>query len=437
MKLKTSKSKVSIIIIILITVIISNNINWGNDNWKGIIESDAKGYYAYLPAIFIYKDLNLDFFEYIEKEKYFDKNFYYDYRAKANGKVINKYYCGTALAELPFFLIAHFLSFLLDTDMDGYSILYPVLINIAALFYLCIGLLYLHSTLKLYQIKEWQISLTLFATVFGTNLLYYAVVEPGMSHIYSFAFVSMFIYYSKRYFSSFQRKYIPILAIILGVIILIRPVNGLVILIWPFAASNFNMLKRGFKTAFRNRVSLIVGFCAFLGVVSIQLIIYKISTGNFLLYSYQKEGFNFLSPHFVDILFSYRKGLFLYTPMYLLSFTGLFFLWRSSRFEFYSWLGFFIVITYVFSSWWMWHYGGSFSSRVYVEYISLFMILLGLTLNGIKNIFYSRLYKSLIVILIIICQIQIYQYRYVHIHWGEMTKEQYWDVFLRVDRLIE
>jgi hypothetical protein len=437
MKPKTSISKISIIIIILITVIAASNLRWGADNWKALIASDAKGYYVYLPAILIYNDLNLDFFDAIEKEKYYDKNYFTDYRAIVNGRIITKFYCGTALAELPFFLIGHFASYLFNYDMDGYSKLYPILINIGALFYLLIGLLYLNSSLKMYHIKEWQISLTLFAAVFGTNLFYYAVIEPGMSHIYSFAFISMFFYYSKRYYSSFQKKYILILAIILGIIVLIRPVNGLIILIWPFAAANLDFLKRGLFAAIRNKVMLIYGFFIFLGIISIQLIIYKVSTGNFFAYPYSQEGFNFLSPHMIDILFSYKKGLFLYTPIYFLSLTGFWFLWNSSRFEFYSLLGFFIVITYVFSSWWMWYYGGSFSSRVYVDYISLFMILLGISLNRIKQKSIVRSYISLIVILIVICQIQTYQYRYSQIHWSDMTKEKYWDVFLRVDKLIE
>jgi len=85
--------------------IVTSNLNWGKNSWVGIVESDGKGYYAYLPAIFIYNDLNFGFFDEIEKEKYYDENLYYDYRSGAHGKVINKYYCGTALAELPFFLL--------------------------------------------------------------------------------------------------------------------------------------------------------------------------------------------------------------------------------------------------------------------------------------------------------------------------------------------
>ncbi len=337
MKLNISLFKITIVSILAITTIVSSNLNWGKDNWKGIIEADGKGYYAYLPATFIYNDFNYGFFHKIENEKYFDENFYYDYRHGAHGQVINKYYCGTAVAELPFFLVAHFSSHLLGYETDGYSKLYPILINLAALFYLFIGLIYLNSSLKTYAIDEWQRCLILVAAVFGTHLFYYAVGEPGMSHIYSFAFIAMFLFYARQYFSSFQKKYILFLALSLGMITLIRPINGIIIFALPFAAGNFSTLKTGVITLFRDKLWLLYSVFGFFAIVSIQFIIYKISTGSFFVYSYGDEGFNFLSPHFIDILFSYKKGLFLYTPLLFLALIGGYFLWKSSRFAFFTW----------------------------------------------------------------------------------------------------
>lgn len=435
MKSKIALSQISLGVIFLIAVFVSSNISWGGDKWMGILEADAKGYYAYLPAVFIYNDLNFGFFDQIEKDKYYNENLYYDYRAGANGKMVNKYFSGTALAQSPFFIMAHLSSYLSGYETDGYSKLYPIFINIGALLYLILGLYFLSSTLSTYGVNEWQKSLTLFAAVFGTNLFYYSAVEPGLSHIYSFAFVSMFVWYSRNYFLTFQGRDIVILAAILGIIVLIRPVNGLVIFIWPMLAGSLTVLKKGFRVAAKNYLSVISGAVVFLLLISMQLVIYKISSGQFFVDSYGEEGFNFLSPRMLAILFSYKKGLFLYTPMYLLSFAGCYFLWRSSRFAVWSWLGFFLLITYIFSSWWNWYYGGSFSSRVYVEFLPAFMILLAISIKQISRLPWRSIYTSFIFLLIVVCQIQTYQYRYYEIHWSDMTKEKYWDVFLRVDRL--
>ena len=40
-------------------------------------------------------------------------------------------------------------------------------------------------------------------SVFSTNLFYYTVSEPAMSHIYSFACITAFVFYTKNYFLSF------------------------------------------------------------------------------------------------------------------------------------------------------------------------------------------------------------------------------------------
>lgn len=432
---KVDFSKVTLVAIIVLMTAISSNINWGKERWRGIVEADGKGYYAYLPAIFIYHDLNFGFFDHIEKEKYYNPNRYYDYRANSGtGELINKYYSGTALAELPFFMIAHAMTIASGGDADGYSKFYMIFINIAALFYLFLGLFYLRKTLIAFTIPRWIISITLIAAVFATNLFVYTVVDTGLSHVFSFGFISAFVYFSKKYFDSPTVKALPILAILLGIIVLIRPINLLILLSWPFLAGSLKSVTTGIRFAFSHYKNLIISGLLFGLIVSIQLIIYKISTGRFVVYSYQEEGFNFSDPHFLDILFSYKKGLFLYTPMYLLAMFGLIPVFKKSRFAALSWFVFFILITYIFSSWWMWYYGGSFSSRVYVEYLPLFMILFATLLAEAKTKTLRIALLSLTFVLLAICQIQTYQYRYYEIHWDQMTKEKYWDVFLMRER---
>jgi len=421
----------------LIMVLVSNNLNWTRDSWKGVIEADAKGYFAYLPATFVYGDLNYGFYDDMEMDKYYDPNFYFDYRFQTeDDRYYNKYFCGSAIAMSPFYLIGHVIANSSGYDADGYSYPYIVSITLAALFYLFLGLLYLRKTMTLYEISERNKSVVLLATAFGTNLFYYAIVEPGLSHIYSFAFVSMFIYFAKRYFISFEKRYVIYLAATLAIIILIRPVNGLIIFSLPLIAGNFLRLKNGLQFLLQHGKVLLYGLLIGTLILAIQLLVYKLSTGQFFIYSYGTDRFYFLDPHMIDILFSYRKGLFLYTPIYLIAVLGVFVLWRSRKFEVLSFLGFFLLITYVLSSWWMWYYGGSFSSRVYVEFLPVFMILLALSLHELRIRWTKFTSVAIIVLLIGLCQVQTYQYRYGEIHWSEMTKDHYWNVFLRIDRLM-
>ena len=99
-----------------------------------------------------------------------------------------------------------------------------------------------------------------------------------------------------------------------------------------------------------------------------------------------------------------------------------------------AWSFFFLVLTYVLSSWGNWWYGGSFGSRVHVEFLALFAFLFALAAQHLVGVF-ARAFFTSAVALVILCQIQTYQARYYQIHWSDMDRERYWDVFLRVDEL--
>ena len=374
---KIPLSKWTLMVTMVIMTLVSNNLNWTRDFWKGIVKSDAKGYFAYLPATFVQHDLNYTFYDSLERGKYYDANFYFDYRFQtADGRSFNKYFCGSAVAMAPFYLAGHFVAKVGGYDADGYSSPYAISVTVAALFYLFLGLLYLQKTLTLYEISERNKSLVIVAATFGTNLFYYSIVEPGLSHIYSFAFVAMFAYFVKRYFTTREQKYMLFIAATLAMIVLIRPVNGLIIFSIPLLAGSFVELKNGLAQLVKSYKTLLISIVIGAAILSIQFIIYKLSTGHFFIYSYGTDHFNFLEPHLFDMLFSYKKGLFLYTPIYFIPVLAAFFLWKTRRFESISFVAFFLLITYILSSWWQWYYGGSFSSRVYVDYLPIFMIVL-------------------------------------------------------------
>ena len=165
----------------------------------------------------------------------------------------------------------------------------------------------------------------------------------------------------------------------------------------------------------------------------LQLIIYKIQTGNFLVYSYGKESLDFSNPQMWKFLFSYRKGFFVYTAVFFLSMLGSWYFLKKNFFQFFWWFAFLTVVVFVLSSWWQWYYGGSFGSRVMIEYYVFFAIPLALLLQ--KNR-YRKAIAVVVVLLIFVCQFQTYQYRYGYLHWSEMNKERYWDNFLRIDKVL-
>jgi len=437
MKHHKSLFRFSILVIILICTWISSNFNWGENRWGRIIRTDGTGYYAYLPALIIYQDPNFGFFDEIASKNY-HQNHSYDYRHYYHGYTVNKYFAGTALAILPFFLLAHLFSQIFGYPVDGYSALYLVFVSIAALFYLALGLVSIRRILKFIPgSTEGKIALILVAITFGTNLFYYTVEEPSMSHVYSFGILSAFIWQGFEYFKRPGKARILCLSLLLGLIVLIRPVNGIILLLLPFTANTVKQLQVGTDFAIRNYFTLISAIILLSLIIGIQPVIYKIQTGQFFLYSYGEEGFNFLMPQPFNFLFSYRKGLFVYTPLFLLSLAGGFYLFKESKIRFAILAGFLILLIYILSSWWQWYYGGSFSQRVMIEYYTIPALLLGYFLFQVRSRLLSKIYIAMIAVLIMVNIIQTEQYRIAHIHWSEMNKELYWKTFLRIDKVVK
>lgn len=286
------------------------------------IKGDGQGYYDYLPSIFIYKDFPdkgiHNSSEISERIK--NLSIYIDY----DNCKLNKYPCGTAILMSPFFFGTHLIASELGTAQECYSPPYQKAIYLAALFYLLLGLFFLKKLLELYGIPKIIIFLTQVLAAFGTGLTHYTYCDSSYSHVYSFFAITSFLFFAKSYFLTKKKKWFIFAAISLALIVLLRQMNILVILFIPFISGSYTDLKEIIKHTIRKKGLLILGIISFLGVFSIQSILWYVETGRFFLYSYQGEGFNFFNPAFFKVLFSYKKGLFVYTPLLFFSLVGLY-----------------------------------------------------------------------------------------------------------------
>ena len=404
----------------------SANMKWGDDRWNSIVKVDGVGYFSYLPAIFVYNDLTFSFHDSIAQNPD-HREFYFDYRKQVDGKTVNKYYAGTALLILPFYLAGHVINALTGNSMDGFSVWVLIMTHVAAIFYTLLGLWWLSLSLGLFKINKTISAFVLLATLFGTNLFYYVSEEPAMSHVYSFAMVSLFVFCSKTFFVTEKPRYFILAMVTFGLIFLIRPVNALVFLSLPAIAGSWAVFTSHFKRLLKMPKFFFAGIVLASAIAGIQNIIYYLQTGDFFVFSYQGEGFNFSEIHVIDFLFSFKKGFFVYTPLAFLSLGGLFYFYRQSKFAALWLSGFLILVVYILSSWWLWYYGGSFSSRVMIEYLPFFMILLGILVSHTP---FKRMVIGLTIVLTLFCQLQTYQYRYGYLHYDSMTQEKYIELLL-------
>ena len=182
---KTERKFLYLVLILLLGIMIFLTLNRhsksGYYNYHSEIWADKAGYYVYLPATFKYA-FNPD-----EFPDSMDVRTGYGFSLDLKDhKIRTKYTCGVALMQIPFYFLADVLTTPLHQKADGFSPVYHRAVNVAAVFYLLAGILFLYLFLRNY----FKISVTvlvLASLVLGTNLYYYAIDETGMSHVYSFA----------------------------------------------------------------------------------------------------------------------------------------------------------------------------------------------------------------------------------------------------------
>ncbi|MCK9203718.1 MAG: hypothetical protein M0P58_04685 [Bacteroidales bacterium] len=401
--------------------------------WKHIITSDGRGYYAYLPALII--DGDPTFRKVVGRESRLSGYAHYKpgYLVNIDGHPVNKYFAGEALLLLPFFFLGLIFSWILGAPIDGYSFLFQLSIGLGALFYLMWGLFFLYRILRYFRIRPSLSAMLLVIILFGTNLLYYTIWQPTMSHIYSFFAINGLISCALSGIRVWDKRIALHSGFFLGMVFLIRPTNLVVLLLIPFFAGDRNTLSHFFKELWHQKNATALCILIILLSTAVQPVLWYLQTGRFFIWPYQNEGFRFSNPEITNVLFSFRKGLFVYTPLIFLSWFGLIYLAFKNRIRFFSMLVFLTSVTYLIASWWNWYYGDGYGLRAFIDYYGIFCLLLALPLNSIPWKVAKPLIVVLIVPLVFLNIFQTWQYTHYIIQPNSMNREKFQYVFLRAD----
>ena len=265
----------------------------------------------------------------------------------------NKYFVGTAVCMSPFFVVADQYTKASNYERNGYSHPYEVSIAVAAFFFLLGGVVALYFFLRSYHLSIFAALSSISLLAFSTNLKYYTLFEPAFSHVYSFGVIALFLWSCRKYVLSQASFFLFLLSLLLGLIVILRPVNLLIIIILPFLYPNFAAFKHDFFALFQKNRLLKTSFALFLFLVpvSLQFLTIYQQYGVWKFNGYTEEGFdNLFSPEIINVLFSFQKGLFVYTPALILCVIGLFKLYKKQRYVFWGWLLFFFIFSdYMYS----------------------------------------------------------------------------------------
>jgi hypothetical protein len=181
---------------------------------------------------------------------------------------------------------------------------------------------------------------------------------------------------------------------IVGLATITRPTElmmGLIPVIWGIQY-HWESIRQRFAFLHQHWIALLVAALAGGLFIALQPIYWHWATGDWIVYSYQDQGFSFLKPHIIDGLFSFRAGWLPYTPLGLLMLVGLIPLWRQHNRIAPAIITYLMLFMYITWAWDIWWYGGSLGQRSMVQVYPLLALGLAALLQTANQ---ARLWKRL------------------------------------------
>lgn len=415
------------ILVIFVYILLINNY-WKTPDQR--IKADGMGYYDYLLSTFVFDDLDRK--ELAKDDPVYNRisqhGFYVDYK---EDKKVNKYTCGVAVLQMPFFLFAR--SQVEEESITGYEKEFSKWAFHGVIFYVFFGLILFRLAFQQFGVDRFSIFICQALVVLATGLTNEINFGSFYSHAFSFFAISGFLYFTRRYFLESAIWLFYIACIFLGFIFIIRQINIIVLLFLPFIAGDWQTLKSGMIGLFKPFYRFFIGVFIIFLIGLIQVYFWYQQTGDFLVYSYGSEVFFFQYPHIFEVLFSYRRSLFVYAPITIVVFLGaVHLLIKKEYYMLITWFSAFYIFVYIISSWWDWTYGASYGQRVFIDYYPFIFLMMAFFLMQLR-LWAKFLFLGLGVFVIYVNVIQVYQWNNYILDWNYMTKEKYWRIFLKTD----
>jgi len=355
------------------------------------------------------------------------------------GHKANPYAVGAAILWLPFFLCAHFVAMAMNAagvasvSTTGVGNLYEGAICFATVIYALIGMWLSYLVIRRADIGDKSSAVAaILAIWWASNVLYYVIVEPSMTHgltIFSVA-LFLFLWYPPQQERSFVQW--ALLALSAAIVTLTRWQDSVIVLL-PLAEFGWR--------AWRNkepRIQLAAKGIMFALVFVVgllpQLIMWKIVYGHYLTIPQGSEFMQWLDPHPWRVLFSSRHGLLSWHPIFALPLLGLWPLYKTNKVLAVAVLAMFVCALYVNSATVDWGGGDAYGSRRFISLVPFLLLPVTSFIAMLKSEGILRRERIACVVLVLIGwnALCVLQYRYGGIdRGGDLTAKQ-----MTIDRLL-
>jgi len=406
---------------------------WQQTNTEATISWDVSGYYLYLPAFFIYQDVeDLAFMEDILETYRPTSDFQQAFVHEPSGNRIMKYSAGQSVVFTPAFLLAHLWATVSDKyPADGFSFPYQFMISMGSLIIALLGIWVLLMVLRTWFTHR-VAGLTVLTIVVGTNYLNYAAIDGAMTHNSLFTIYAILLWVTHRFYKRpTVTRAIPI-GLLVGLAALIRPTEilaAIIPLLWQLDRISWPSIRQRLRFYVEHAPALIVAviLCGLVGFV--QLAYWKYAAGEWIVYSYQDQGFSWLHPHLLDGFLSYKSGWLTYSPIMVFALIGFGPLYRQEKGMFWPAIVFSALFIYVTFAWDIWWYGGSLGQRAMVQAYPVLSLPLAAFLTWL---FQQKKWITIPVLLVFLlfAAANLWFTRHAHrnglLKVGQMTKAYYW-----------
>ncbi len=334
---------------------------------------------------------------------------YFEYTGHAvvnsNGKYVTPYSVGQTILYFPFLTASMlFNSGTIYNDyykaFNGHSYADGIAILVAATFFAYLGLIFCYKFLKQLGFSKRVAYFAALAVYIGLYITSYTFEQPGYSHIYEFFAYSAFLYYFVKFFFERSSKYIYLATVFAGLLVLIRIVD-ITLLLLPFLFVLYKMRSKKLLAT----IGLITGFFA-----GFLLLYNYISYGNPFTVGYSTSGQSgfALSLNILNLLFSDTRGLFIWSPILILSLVGLLMYARKSRMALVFFLGPLLLLLAIYNFWGNWWGGVSTGQRFFIVLAPIFALGLAFLYSEFN---FKKLAKLSIFILVLFSVITTLLYR--------------------------
>jgi drug/metabolite transporter (DMT)-like permease len=162
-----------------------------------------------------------------------------------------------------------------------------------------------------------------------------------------------------------------------------------------------------------------------------------LTLGSYLGASDNYEYYYFLKPMLWKGLLGFQKGWFIYTPLLLFIFPGIYFMFKRVPELKWSVIIVTIIFVYITLSWWNWWYGGSFGQKSLISLYAFLTIPVACLVSKalVKGAAIKYSFIIIITIFILMNIFQTYQFEYGSLHGDAMNSKVYFKQFGKLDKI--